>query len=301
MPISCDSKKDNPPSVQPRFCCMLSTYHDIFEEIDVLKYRWGDPGGVMYTCNAGFLDFGHLFDFAEITTYYHHFLTKGGANVPGKSFAGFWQDRVTIKSNIAASDRPTVAASITFDFSVFYEIMTYWVSGPGKHNSSFSPEDLVSNYIGVRVAERAVRNTGMNISLAIRKELKAVLPLLGPRDTFQSQAAYAAIDGIWVKHVGGLIGFAFEDDDYLLRRNLNYRPISPCYVTAAGTGCTGSPAFPSDLGTSFPDNIRDSYDMEFTVWESEAQTRLGKKVKRADFPRLVADIRADSRVGNLCP
>src|SRR5687768_15175118 len=135
----CDSAKDDPPSMISRSCCMLTTGHGVFEQPDVVSYRkWDRAAGVMYTCNGGFLDFGHLFDFIEITDYYHHYLTKGGRNRAGKIIPGLFGEETTIRQDISAADAPTVAASIAFDFSVFYEIMTYWVSGVGQHNSSFS-------------------------------------------------------------------------------------------------------------------------------------------------------------------
>jgi hypothetical protein len=249
---------------------MLSTAHRIFETPDVISYRkWDRAAGVMYTCNGGFLDFGHLFDFVEITDYYHHYLTKGGRNRAGKTIPGLFGEEATIRQDISAADAPTVAASIAFDFSVFYEIMTYWVDGPGQHNSSFSPDDLVSNYIGTRVAERAKRSTIKTFDGSVRAELKAILQLLIPCTTAQTQAAFDAIDGLWAKDVNsGLLTSGFGDDKWLLRRNLNRNPIRPCYVTAAGTGCSGAPAFPSELGTGYPDSIRNTYDARYAVFRS---------------------------------
>lgn len=180
--------------------------------------------------------------------------------------------------------------------------MTYWVSGAGQHNSSFSPEDLVSNYIGTRVAERAKKSTIKPFDAAVRSELKAVLQLLIPCTSAQTQAAFDAIDGIWAKDVNsGLLLLLFSDDQWLLRRNVNRNPIRPCYVTAAGTGCAGAPAFPSELGTGYPESIRNTYDARYAVFRSEAVGRLGSTMRKADFASLIADITNDPRVGALCP
>jgi hypothetical protein len=57
---------------------MLSTYHPILEQDNVTLYRHGEGiTGQMYTCHAGFVDFGHLFDHVDVTAYYYYYLAKG--------------------------------------------------------------------------------------------------------------------------------------------------------------------------------------------------------------------------------
>jgi hypothetical protein len=302
MPISCTPAKDTPPAPEHRTCCMLTgVIHDIVEEAEVTSYRFGGGRtGVMYTCNGGFIDFGHVLDNIDMTFYYYHFLTKGAANVAGKTIPVLGGGKVTIKKTIPSADRPTTAASIAFDQSVFYEIMTYWIPGAGKHNSGFSPEDLVSNYTGVRIAERALKVTGKKFDAAVTEELKTVLPLLLPRTRAQTTAALTAISGVWV--TDAFSRSALFDEDYLRRRNVNFSPISPCFVSAPGIGCTGTPAYPSVLGTSFPTSIRDNYDAEYDVSSPSARARIGTKVTRGSFGTLIAAIRADTpSVGTLCP
>jgi hypothetical protein len=306
MPVGCDSHKDQPPSLSPRPCCLLTTaiFSGILEESEVTKYTYGfSTSGLMYTCNGGFLDFGHVFDNIELTFYYHHFLTKGGANTPGKTFTGNDGEKLTIKTAIAAADRPTVAASMAFDAGVFHEIITYWVSGGGAHNSSFSPEDLVSNYVATRIAERALKATGKKFDEAVRDELKKVLALLKPCTKAQTKAALQAIDGTWVTDVtGGTFDQELDSDDYLKHRNVNVASIAPCYVSAPGTGCGATPAFPaSDLGTSYPNSIRDSYDAEYVVSVASARTKLGAKLKKSSFTSSISAITSDPKVGTLCP
>jgi hypothetical protein len=302
MPVGCSNPKDKPPSPVTRTCCMLSDYHDILDEADVTSsYTFGGgPTGIMYTCNGGFLDFGHLFDYVDLTLYYYHFLTKDGANVPGKTIPLYHNSgTVTIKQNVPEVDRPTTAASIAFDFSVFYEILTYWRTGVGRHNSSFSPEDLVSNYLGTRVAERALKAKGKKFDAAVNAELKLVLGLLLPRTKAQTDEALKAIDKIWVTDVRSMAAMNFED--YLKRRNFTFSSIAPCFVTAPAIGCTGTPAFPSSLGTSYPASIRDLYDVEYIVDHPQPKAKLGNTVARGSFSSLITTIRADPGAGTACP
>lgn len=310
MPVACDSKRDRPPAPRTRTCCILTaldlsfeTMHRIVDEADIGAYQLGKgTTGLMYTCNGGFIDFGHLFDYVDQTAYYHHYVAKADASDPKKKLIpGYPNGKVIMKTNSAAADWPTVAASIAFDYSIFHEIESYWIMFPGMHNSAFSPEDLVSNYTGARIAERALRvvkATGKKFDDAVTAELKTVLGLLQPRTKAQTEAAFRAITGSWV--TDAFSELALGNNGYLKRRNVNHAPIRPCFVSDPGTGCAGVPAYPSAIGTSFPAAISSSYDAEYVV-DSDAQYRLGSTVKKADFVRLISDITTHANVGVLCP
>jgi hypothetical protein len=274
---------------------VVPTLDQIIERSDILPFEFAEgAAGIMYTCNGGFIDFGHLLDQIELTHYYHHYLTKGGANTETSTIPiyGFDKGTVTFKQKVPEADRATTAASIVFDESVFYELFSYWILSPGMHNSGFSPEDLVSNYIGVRVAERALQSTNKRFERAVDDELAAVLDLLEPRTKAQTQAAFDAINGTWVESTTSRL--VFFDDDFLFRRNFNFSPISPCFVTAAGTGCSGTPAFPSSIPSSFPPTITDRYEAEFKVKNDDAKAKLGATVKRSEFANKLTAILTDA-------
>jgi hypothetical protein len=306
---------------------MLSTYHPILELSNVTSYTYGAKiEGQMYTCHAGFVDFGHLFDYVDATAFYYYYLAKGlrpappgggpsarGLNKQGDKLPIFKEGKMTLKQDVAKADWAITAASMAFDYSVAYEIVSYWQSGGGAHNSAFSPEDLISNYLGTRIAERALNlvGPGKTYDQAVREVVKIIIPLLGPRTKAQTLAAFTAIDGIWVKDAFGptlpggirIPRIPLHDDRYLLRRNVNHRPVRPCYVSDPGIGCTGVPTFPTDIGNTFPDNIRDSYDAEYVIPSDkapEAIAKLGKTIKKSDFTRLISDITTDPHVGVLC-
>ena len=266
----------------------------IVESGDVTSYTPGKPlEGLMYTCNGGFIDFGHLFDNLELTLYYNFFLTKGGLNKAGDRITIFNSEgTVTLKKPVPTVDAPMIAASIAFDYSVFYEILTYWINFPGSHNSSFSPEDLVSNYTGVRIAEKALSTPGKTLNTALQDELKRVLGLLDARSRAQTFAALTAISGVWVLNADDETALGLNG--YLLRRNYSV-PIAPCFVTAAGTGCTGTPAYPAALPNTFPSHIAGYYDVEFDVpiLNVKARNMLGSTVKKSSFTKAVTDIKAD--------
>jgi len=282
----------------------------LVESSQVTNYTYGGgKSGLMYTCNGGFIDFGHLFDNVDLTWYYNYYLTKLGMNVAGKHFPllkhnGNPQGTVTIKAPIPAADCALTAASIAYDWSVYYEMKTYWEHDVGHHNSAFSPEDLVSNYTGVRISatalEKARTTPGTKFHVAVNDELKRVLGLLGPRTKAQTHAALMEIDGKWVKNANSFFGHALSEDDYLIVRNFHYKSISPCFVSAAGIGCTGTPAYPSTLPLTFPPQIAGYYDVEYVPDHLAIQNKLGTKVKKSNFASLIAAMETDNKPVNSC-
>ncbi len=313
MPIGCSSRKEKPPAPRQRDCCMLSAastpYSGIVEAtiLTPYTYRTNPKNGLIYTCNGGFIDTGHLLDHIDLTYYYYQVLTKGGGNKPGTFpiFATYGKEgTVTIKSKVADADVPTLAASIAFDQSVFYEILTYWemealILRGGEHNSSFSPDDLVSNYTGTRIAERALKsiqsNPNTTFDNAVTAEIKTVFGLLKPCTATQTAAAFTAITNSWVGDPNARL--AINNDRYTRRRNFNYLNISPCYVTTAGTGCTGTPAYPSEIPTSFPAAITVAYDVEWSLVagsEDKVKQKIGATVKKANFATLITAMKADA-------
>src|SRR2546430_10748342 len=156
------TRPESDPAPYQRNCCLLSPLKVPVPRGGVgiadpaalgqHKYGGGDIYGPVYTCAAGFLDLGHLRDHIDLTKYYFSWLRKlkfaKDASIPATAFDGI----IVINKDIPKEDRIDVARSIAYSQSIAYEIFEYWSNVPGFHNSAFSPEDLVSNFLGTYVA-----------------------------------------------------------------------------------------------------------------------------------------------------
>lgn len=299
------SEDKGPPSPGKRPCCMLTPEtpngSQLLDATKLGSYKLdgGDVVGIIYTCRGGFIDLGHLRDLAGLTYYYHHALTKGGANVVGKKILQYPiigrppLGGITIKKNVPAADRIDVAASMAYDQSVFYEIETYWQDAfvdIGMHHSAFSPEDLVSNFIGTHVGTRALKLTNLRFEKAVTQELNTVIGLLQPRTKAQTEDAFDIIEGTWVTGFGTT---SLVQQDYLRRRNFNYTQITPCYVAAQALGCPASPTFPPEIPRSYPASISAYYDADYKV-EFKARRKLGEIFSKSRFASEIAKIKTDA-------
>jgi len=261
------------PSLGHRVCCLLADrlqlIHDlpflglVWPKIMVdlsgsrLKHRAGtgafdmllrrEHSGTVYTCAGGFVDLGHLRDFADLTRHYYYALVrraKDGVVPSATRFElldshGGITGEVVLQRDIPAANVDTdlkgiidVARSISYDVSVIYEIQTYAQTRIGGRSSSFSPEDLVSNYLGTYVGGRALEvqiansktpPTGPGDQLAttfdkaVTQELETLLQQLHVLDVTQTLTAFGKIDGTWVTSVFPRPNFL--DPDYVRRRN----------------------------------------------------------------------------------
>jgi uncharacterized repeat protein (TIGR03803 family) len=151
--------KQNPGS---RVCCALGDGaldpaklpHHYYGRTDPSLF--GDPFGLrdgyIYTAVAGLVDMGHVRDTADMTMFIFDTLFagytcmglyEGWAHVPEIAF-----DR---------EEKLQIAASIAYVESLAHELRTWRTS---EDFSSFSPEDMTSNMIGIELARRAIRAIG---------------------------------------------------------------------------------------------------------------------------------------------
>jgi hypothetical protein len=101
------------------------------------------------TCTAGFVDLGHLRDFADLTIGYSRWLSRHH-RAKDHFNTLVYQGFVDILKEIPAERMIDLAPSIAFDQSIYYEIETYWSNVAGNHHSAFAPEDLVSNFLDLK-------------------------------------------------------------------------------------------------------------------------------------------------------
>ena len=291
-----------PPGI--RNCCMLAkTMLDtsiIVEPVpDSYRHFYGAGGlvpedvvGQMYTIGGGFIDFGHLRDIGDLTKYYYDVLLLSGrqGDVIKPPVADI-RGTVTLLHNVPADRHIDVARSIAYAEAVFHEIETYWDLRWGRHHSSFSPEDLVSNFFGTVVAGNAIR-LGLSGSFGDYNTLFAgalgvEMKLLGALGTADTSEALDCVDGTWFK------GDSVKDG-YLRRRNFSVWPLRPWLVDGIGTTGTGS--FPSSTTSEFaiPDDASGFYVARYDVDKhSQGPDKIDAGVVvGSDFASLIESIRA---------
>jgi hypothetical protein len=302
-PIACTCAKPSAPRAPAtRTCCVLcpeapwSLFFATFgvgivdpATIGSHSSSGGDVFGQLYTCSGGFVDIAHLRDTADLTRYYHEWLTKFGKNAAGDPVPTFfYPGTVTIKTAVPAGDRIAVARSLAYDEAAFHEIESYWEFSPGKHLSAFSPEDLVSNFLGTYVAGKAIA-AGGSFDTAMTTEINSLLTTLGARTPAQTSGAFATINGDWIKSLSLTDSVS---NDYTRRRNFKLSPIVPSLVPGA-PGCVAT-AWPGTVDQSLPAAIATYYEVEFDV-PTHALAKIGSpRLKNTAFAAAIGTIKADA-------
>ncbi|MGI0036692.1 MAG: DUF4056 domain-containing protein, partial [Nitrososphaera sp.] len=171
-----------------RFCCLLApqqvnslTSNDNIADPRNLGQHggWDEVNGNIYSGEAGFLDLSHIRDSCDATKYIFDRIARG--TTPSTVFVnysrlGIYSKPIGVAVVHKSPLRPIdVARRIAYDVGLGNEIATYYDMGVlgvdvGGHNSSFSPEDLCSNFLGTLLAERAIAAQG-NFGNSVTAEL----------------------------------------------------------------------------------------------------------------------------------
>ncbi len=167
-----------------------------------------------------------------------------------------------------------VAQAIAFDDGLAHEIDTYDSKSLNQglqHISSFSPEDLCSDFVGTIVARRAIGKGGP-FAAQVTKELSLVLKALGVQTPAETLKAFNLVNNRWFKFEGP--GTEVKVD-YLRRRNFERTPFKAGHPSDFAT--------PSWVVAPFGDAA------SFYTFQSNAGT------KKVDFNDRIQQIRADAK------
>ncbi len=252
------------PRATSRPCCMLAEL-SLVGRHTVGGHAASQPG-IVYTGLAGFVDFGHLWEVADITAFaYQQIHAAGGASGTTVRAA---EGTATLSSAAPSTEWLTLARCIAFDDALGHEIATYTMMSPGGHNSSFSPEDLCSNFLGTEIAARAL-TTGGTFATQAEAQARLLLASLDAQTEAETRASFARIATRWVDT--SLVGTVVRDG-YLRRRNFTRDPWKTGHRSDAAT-----PAFVvAPLGVATP----------YTYAHPAGFTRM-------DFGARIAAIKAD--------
>ena len=126
-----------------------------------------ENNGNIYTKRGGFLDLGHLRDCADWTAYLYQLINASKENKEltitrlGNE-GGTKTLELLIPDEFDDLDACELAGKIAYDLSLWHEIATWfgasYVPLVPERFSSFSPEDLFSNLLGVHLGMRAIKS-----------------------------------------------------------------------------------------------------------------------------------------------
>jgi hypothetical protein len=206
-----------------------------------------EKNGLIYTCRGGFIDTAHVRDYADWTLFWGATIVRSsvtGATIELPPEGG--KRRVIIRPlppelieryglrRIAIG----LAQWMAFQLSVWHEIATAygWASIDlyPEYVSAFSPEDLYSNLLGIKIGGGLLMQSESAVSDSIYDQnmdlwLQTTLRYLQPVSAAAGKAATHLVDGVWWDPKARL-----PDPRLVLRRNLDAgNEIKPWQISRA--------------------------------------------------------------------
>ena len=211
----------SPPPKIIRTCCSFGSdvsmtgipfvkYNDItcIEDIGPHQFLGNkeEMNGNIYTHRGGFIDLGHVRDCADWTAFLSCYIIE--EQKKGNEFdiilgreGGLKTLHIDLPKGFTKSQVYDLAGKITYDLSLWHEIATWfgvsYVPFVPERYSSFSPEDLYSNLLGINLGIQAL-NSDKNYEDAMTdlisqtlKDLKSVNTLAATYDAMEK------VESIW--------------------------------------------------------------------------------------------------------
>ncbi len=165
-----------------------------------------ENNGNIYTKRGGFLDLGHLRDCADWTAYLYQLILASKENkeleiIHLGNEGGSKTLILEIPEDFNESEACELAGKIAYDLSLWHEIATWYGTSyvplvPERY-SSFSPEDLYSNLLGVHLGMAAIKsdleyNEAMTVLLS--EMLDSLETVTSREETYN---AMVTVDEIW--------------------------------------------------------------------------------------------------------
>jgi hypothetical protein len=175
----------------------------------------GGPTGYVYSKYVGLVDLGHVRDLADLTKFIYDGLVGGG------TVFELDEGRATVFR--LPTDQESVlalAGAMAYVESWAHELATW------PDESSFSPEDLCSNIIGIECAKRAIRSGGGSYDAAMDTILDVLMNgELNAATKTETEAVLAKIDEDTASAgTGWFEATRVPPDLSLLRRNFDGTP-----------------------------------------------------------------------------
>jgi len=283
-------------------------------------FRHRENNGLLYTCRGGFIDTAHVRDYVDWTLYLGVELARNlskGLTIELPDEGGQRRivlqpiDRNLIDRYGITRITTRLASWIGFQLSVWHEIATWfgWSWSPTfpETASAFSPEDLYSNILGIKMLEAlSHRRSGRTEDIYNRSVdtwLELLLEYLDPVPKSVGVEAMRSVDGHWWDSNRRL-----PDKELTLRRHMDIDgSIAPWLVPAARAPeslreiCGDNPelvaiANPDGvLSLKFSDWVNLQIEVDDNLAAQAPFTEIGRSVTQADFPRIIEAIREQNR------
>ncbi len=279
-----------------------------------------EGNGLLYTCRGGFIDTAHVRDYVDWTVYLGVTLARNLSTGTTIEFPDEGGQRRVVSQPIPqdAIDRYGIARIaapmaqwIGFQLSIWHEIATWygwsWTKTFPETASAFSPEDLYSNILGVKLTAalvpRSSARTEYLYNSTVDSWLEAMLEYLEPVPKSVGVEAMRSVDQHWWDSNRRL-----PDKELTLRRHFEIEDrVTPWLIPAALTSeslrkvCGDNPKpvtiSISDgiMGEKFSDWVRLEIEVDDNLAAQAPFTEIGRSVTQADFPRIIEAIREQNR------
>jgi hypothetical protein len=282
-----------------------------------------EKNGVAYTCRGGFIDIAHVRDNADLTVavlaQVVRAMESGGTiELPDQGARLRIRVRPVKRENLERYGHVDLALAgaqwLTFQVSIWHEIATWYGFAAIKmwpeRVSAFSPEDLYSNLLGIKLAAGVVHNKGAQSEIGFNRNMDAwmqrALARLVAVPKASGEAAMWSVDGVWWDSQARLPDWKFVrrrnmDIDADIRPWLIEEAQDPSDSKAVLEECEDSPP-PLVLqnrdgfeGLAF----RDALTLEIEVGDLMAERFPfpdpgSRRITQEDFPGIIAAIREEN-------
>jgi hypothetical protein len=208
-----------------------------------------EDNGILYTCRGGFIDTAHVRDYADWTLFWTAAIARAmetGATIEIPAEGG--RRRVHLKPvPVELIERYglrrlsiNMGQWTAFQLSVWHEIATWYgwssIKTYPEYVSAFSPEDLYSNVLGIKIAGGLLSNAGSAETDSLYDHsmdewLPMSLAQLQPVSVKAGNEATHLVDGVWWNSKARL-----PDPHLVLRRNFDISDfIRPWLISDAYT------------------------------------------------------------------
>ena len=165
-----------------------------------------EKNGNIYTRRGGFLDMGHLRDCADWTAYLYNLIKASQTDshytsIELRNEGGAKSLVLNVPKDFNDEQIIELAGKISYDLSLWHEISTWFGASyvplvPEKF-SSFSPEDMYSNLMGVHLGMRAIKSE-LEYNEAMTIELSKMLDTLESVNTeAETFDAMLKVNEVW--------------------------------------------------------------------------------------------------------
>jgi hypothetical protein len=281
-----------------------------------------ENNGLVYTCRGGFIDLAHVRDNADNTlalaaAIARDLETGGTIEVPPQGASMRIRLRPVPAEAVAKYGRMQLAVAeaewLAYQLSIWHEIATFYgyaslAQWPEKI-SAFSPEDLYSNQIGVRISGAIIlgRSARSDLEYGVSMDawIEQMLKRLGAVPLADSRTAMQRVDGAWWDSRKRI-----PDWTLVLRRNFETAPLLRGWRLEDARPGTHGPVQPlarcraaaPPLVLQVVDGFagarfRDYSTAEFEVGDAMVEAGFplprapDRRVTQEDFPGIIAAIR----------